>query len=85
MLQPDTKRPHGSTTDERHNKLTRLGKEAYVSRSGINKLLSAVAAEGLPEAYSRATQYRARKTRCNTATPFGRLVVQKQVTLKTGL
>jgi len=75
---------HADDTGERYKKLVALGKDAYVSRTGIWKLLRNVAEEGLPEAYSRTTQWRARKAVCSTATPYGKLVVQKPVTLKNG-
>ena len=56
---------------ERYPQLVALGKSSYVTQSGINKLLRAVAADGTPEAFSRASQYRARKNLCSTETEYG--------------
>ena len=71
-------------THGRHKQLTALGKDAHVSQQGIWRLLGAVEEQGLPEAYSRATQYRARRSVCQTSTPYGNLVVQRPVVLKAG-
>jgi hypothetical protein len=61
-------------TEARHNALSALGKESFVTQSGIHKLLRTVEQDGIPPAYSPATQYRARKTTCSERTPYGRLV-----------
>ena len=80
------KRPAASsttpTTTERHADLVALGKDSYVSQSGMSKLLAVIEKHGVPEAYSRASQYRARKSVCATETPYGRLVEPKTVTLR---
>ena len=56
-------------------RIERLGREgARVPQSGIAKLLSVVKEHGLPESFSRPTQYRARKRPCQEPTPFGPLV-----------
>lgn len=60
--------------------LVSLGKSAFVSKSGIDKLLATVKDTGLPDAFSRSSQYRARKQVCNTETRFGKLVVQDPAT-----
>ena len=62
------------TTDERCNRLVSLGKSSFVSQSGIAKLLAEVKKDDLPEAFSRTSQYRARKHVCQTQTPYGKLV-----------
>ena len=54
--------------------LIALGRSSYVSKRGISHLADAFRSEGVPEATSRATQYRARKTVCNVQTPYGTLV-----------
>ena len=55
-------------------RLASLGREAYVSKSGIEKLFKGIHRDGLPDAYDRSAQYRARKGLCSTETPYGRLV-----------
>jgi len=47
---------------------------SHVSQRGIHRILKAVEEEGLPEHYSRATQYRHRKKMCAARTDYGRLV-----------
>lgn len=61
--------------------LKALGKESYASQSAIANLLTHIRTHGIPEASSRASQYRARKEICGIMTPYGRLV--QNVTLKT--
>ena len=51
----------GESTAERHAKLARLGKSSFVSQSGISHLINAIKEEGIPDASSRSTQYKARK------------------------
>ena len=57
-----------ASTQERYSRLMMLGKESFVSRTGMSKLLRAVDSDGLPEAYSKTTQIRARKSVCATKT-----------------
>ena len=45
-----------------------------MSKSGISQLLSEVKKNDLPEAFSRRSQYTARKYVCHTQTPYGKLV-----------
>ena len=68
---PPAKRPklneqHGgssssTSTGERYRQLTRLGQESYASKSAIESLRKSIKKDGVPEAFSRRTQYRARK------------------------
>ena len=74
----------GESTAERHHKLARLGKSSFVSQSGISHLIKAIKEEGIPDASSRITQYRARKAVCNSQTPYGTLVQRVQATMKNG-
>ena len=72
------------STKEKYVQLTTLGKESYVSQAGIEKLLQAVKEDGLPEAFSRTTQWRARKAICSERTPYGMLVEQVNATTTNG-
>ena len=67
------------TQDTRYHELASLGRASFVSKSGIAKLLSEVKVNGLPDAFSRSSQYRARKHVCNTTTEYGKLVVELDV------
>ena len=78
----NTKRK-SSTTDERYEHLRSLGRSSYVSKSGIEKLAASFKKDGIPEASSRATQYRARKKLCQTDTPYGKLVQQLELSCGT--
>jgi len=62
------------TKDARCHDLISLGRASFVSKSGIEKLLSSVKKDGLPDAFDRRSQYRARKHVCQTQTPYGKLV-----------
>lgn len=73
------KRKSAQGTDARYSSLMCLGRDAYVSQSGMQSLMNAVKEEGLPEAYSRGTQYRARKSVCGELTPYGRLVEEVEL------
>jgi hypothetical protein len=78
------KRAIATGNEDRHAKLAALGKSSFVSKSGIETLLKTVSDEGLPDAFSRASQYRARKAVCNTMTPYGTLVKRVEVKLADG-
>jgi len=54
--------------------ILRLGKKSYVSMSGIAGLCNDIKREGMPEASSRSSQYRARKAICRQQTDYGRIV-----------
>ena len=54
--------------------ILRLGKKSYVSMSGIAGLCNDIKREGMPEASSRSSQYRARKAMCRQQTDYGRIV-----------
>ena len=53
------------STTERYDQLLSLGKNSYVTQSGIRHLLKQIEQDGLPEHYSRGSLYRARKAFCN--------------------
>ena len=65
-------------------KLMRLGKASFVSQSGIAKLLKVVEDEGTPSAFSRVTQWRARKATRSTPTAYGPLVNEVALELTDG-
>ena len=60
--------------EPRYKQLCKMGKDSHVTQSGIAHLMAIVDKEGLPEAFSRPTQYRARKKICAEKTPYGMLV-----------
>ena len=72
------------TQDDRYRELASLGRASFVSKSGIANLLAEVKASGLPDAFSRSSQYRARKHVCNTMTEYGKLVVEIDVAKADG-
>ena len=51
---------------------------------GVESLLNQVKKDGLPEAFSKRTQYRARKDRCGTNNHYGALVSTIAVTSTKG-
>ena len=73
-----------SGREAKRARLLSLGRGAQVSQSGTAKLLQAVADEGLPDAFSRPTQYRARKETCADATPYGKLVESLELPCNEG-
>ena len=73
-----------SGREAKRARLLSLGRGAQVSQSGKAKLLQAVADEGLPDAFSRATQYRGRKDTCAEATPYGKLIESLELPCKGG-
>ena len=75
----------GSSTDKQYQKLSSLGKASYVSKSGMATLLKHVEEHGLPEAFSRATQYRARKAECHRQTPYGECIEGHTILLENGV
>ena len=60
------KRAIATGNEDRHAKLAALGKSSFVSQAGLATLLKTVSYEGLADAFSRASQYRARKAVCDT-------------------
>ena len=72
------------TTDARYHDLAALGRASYLSRSGMQGLLNAVVENGIPEAFDRRTQYRARKHLCRAETDYGRLVETHSLELIKG-
>ena len=71
------KRKARATVDESpqpraaHQRLVAVARESAVSQRALEKLVVAFREGGVPEAASRATQYRARKEMCSTVTPYG--------------
>lgn len=65
-------------TDTRssYERLAKLGKAAFTSQSALTNLLKDVKSNGVPVAFSRATQHRARSELCDTRTEYGPLVTQ---------
>ena len=62
-----------------------LGRSSYVTKSGIEGLLKSVGDEGIPDASSRRSQYRARKELvCERSTPYGPLVEEKMIHMIDG-
>eukprot|EP00972_Heterocapsa_arctica_P046014 6789088-Heterocapsa_arctica.AAC.1 len=57
-------------------------KSAHVTASGMASVLDEVRQGGLPEAFSRRTQYRARQTLATTDTAYGPLVAVVKLPLK---
>ncbi len=72
------------SSDERCLELMSLGRESFVSKSGIANLLNTVKKEGLPPTFDRSAQFRARKQLCQTMTPYGKLVVSLPVVFPDG-
>ena len=71
-------KPSGSQTGAsrkraRHH-LTTLARTSHVSQSGLAKLAESFAKDGVPEHAGRFVQYKARKERGATMTPYGPLV-----------
>ena len=66
------------------NRLISFGRSSYVSCSGIEKLLREVRGGGVPEASSRATQYRARKDVVLQPTVYGKLVEPRELRNQDG-
>ena len=66
-------------------RLAMLGRSSYVTKSGIEGLLKSVGDEGIPDASSRRSQYRARKELvCERSTPYGPLVEEKMIHMIDG-
>ena len=69
-----------SSSSSKRIRIERLGREgARVSQRGIANILSIVKEHGLPESFSCASQYRARKRACQEPTPFGPLVQDLEI------
>ena len=73
--------PGERAASEAHVQLVSLGRSSYVSQRGIKNLLQDVEAKGVPEWYSRGSQYRARKAVTQLETPYGPLVRELPVVL----
>ena len=57
-----------------YERLQKLGKKSYLSGRALQEILKDVNVDGLPIAFSRATQRRALASLCSTETPYGKLV-----------
>lgn len=67
-----------------HEGLCSLGRQSYASKRAITQLVATFKHDGIPEHCSRATQYRARKRKCGTVTPYGTLVRPLTLVLPNG-
>ena len=76
--------PSTGSSDDRYKQLRTLGRKSYVTREGIAKLLKQIEEDGMPEHYSRSSQYRARKDFCNTLTNYGAMVEYETVPTSDG-
>ena len=72
----------GPSTRQRYERLCSLGKSSHVTQSGLDKLLADCKENGMPESFSRRTQYRAREDICTTDTMYGPLVTEKTLNCK---
>ena len=71
--------------DDRAFELVSLCRSSYASHSAITKLLAHVDQHGLPETYSRSSQYLARKEVCRKREgDYGPIVVDTQLALANG-
>ena len=70
-----------ANTVERHKVLMSLGMESHASGRAISLLMHDIEEleDGVPTAHARGTLYNARNTVCNELTPYGPLVVTKDV------
>ena len=66
------------------NRLVSCGRSSYVSKSGIEKLLREVRDGGVPEAFSRTPQHRARKDVVLQPTVYGKLVEPRELRNQDG-
>ena len=60
--------------DTKRQRLAAFSRGAYASQSAITSLLSEAKRSGIPEYFSRTTQWRTRKHLCSESTPYGTLV-----------
>ena len=79
--QRETRASSQRSTRAKYEELQYLGKASYVSQRGLNKLLNSIRQNGLPESFSRATQYRSKKDVARTETPYGPLVIEQGLEL----
>lgn len=78
-------RSHGSEADAKRARLLSLRHDgAHVTSSSLESLLRAARDEGVPEAFSRRTQFRARKTEAYQDTPHGTLIQALELPLSSG-
>jgi len=71
--------------DDRAFELVSLGRTSYASKSAIAKLLAHVDQHGIPEIYSRTSQYNARKEICRKREgDYGSMIVDTQLALASG-
>ena len=61
-----------------------LGRDAFVSQSGITSLLNTVTKDGIPSAQSRRSIFRDRKAFVASATPYGQLLQRRDLHLTDG-
>ena len=58
------------------------GRRSYASSSAIEQLLLDVKENGIPDAISRRSRHRQRKTRCSETMKYGKLIENLEVPLK---
>ena len=68
------KRGATPTMADKRSRLNAFGRESHISKRAIATLCGNIRQEGLPEATSRGSLYRARKGLVNVTTPYGKLV-----------
>ena len=68
----------------RHEKLCGLSRQSFLSQSALASILTSAKSGGLPEAFSRGSQHRARKNVCHTETPYGPILNEKKLKLIQG-
>ena len=79
----DTKSSAASSAQP--HRLAFLGRSSFATKSAIDKLLRDIDGNGLPDAFSRKSQYRERKEMCrDIMTPYGPLIEELSVPLDDG-
>ena len=71
-------------TKSNAERLNNMGHKSFVSQSTLQGILGGVQAHGLPPAFSRGSQLRARQALCSGDTPYGPLVSSLTMELKGG-
>ena len=71
-------------SDDKAGELLSLGRSSYASKAAIASLCSYIRDHGVPDASDRRAQFRARKHMCQTATPYGNMVVELPVAFVDG-
>ena len=77
---PKRKRSQG----KQGSRVLDLKAKSFATASALASILSSVSEEGLPDAFSRASQYRARKDLCETSNYYGQLTTTQTLQLQGG-